>query len=260
MEAYNFLRRCWPFIGPVLGLYGLGKGFGITIEEALQFSQNYLLRANVIWLIVGATAIYVTITGLRHRGTPLTAIHTFIRVKYEDKKGRKVTVERRQELRANRDDVTGYIRQYWCDGGKIPENMIECTIDHCKPGDQRTQFDHGKNGLEVLHRFPAIPRGLLGLRTVTRTERVLYLDGFTKESESYEVNIPLRYKHHRLTVVIVFPPDRKCPMTACKAVRISAHGVTDLQLLHEDGGFQFEAKRIQGGERFRATWTLPPVA
>ena len=103
--------------------------------------------------------------------------------------------------------------------------------------------------------------GILGLRRVERTEKVVYVDSFKKDEESYDVNIPPRYKHHRLTISINFHQDRQCRVNDCKAIRISAHGVTDIPLAHVNGkpGVRLQATGIVGGETFRVTWKLKPI-
>jgi hypothetical protein len=261
--TYKVLRTGWPYVGPILGLYALITGLGFTIPELWLFIQHSVLRFNVLWLLLAGFLFFTAYTEIRHKGIPLTAVNTEIEVVYEDPLGKRVQVTRTQELRANREDVTGYLRLAWCDGS-LPVELAECSISHATAKDQWMEFDKNQKGTEVIHRFPAIPRDLfrLGTNTVTRTERTIYLDAFPAEEETYEVEIPLHYHHRKLSVALVFHPSRTCAVKNCKAIRINAHGVTDLPLTHVRGGksgVRFDVKGITGGERFRLIWTLPPA-
>lgn len=260
---YKVLRTAWPYVGPILGLYALITGFGLTLPELGQIIRDKFLHLDLLWFVVASFLFFTAYTEIRHRGIPLTAINTDIEVVYEDPLGKRVHVSRTQELRANREDVTGYLRVIWCEGA-LPTESVECSVSHADPKQQSVQFDKGRKGTEVIHRFPAIPRDLfrLGTNTVTRTERTLFVDAFTGEEESYEVGIPLHYHHRKLTVSVIFHPSRNCAVNSCKAIRISAHGVSDLPLTHVSGrhGVRFEAKGIKGGERFRLMWKLAPVS
>ena len=112
--------------------------------------------------------------------------------------------------------------------------------------------------MELMHRFDAIPRKfwVLGTNTVTRTERLLCIDAFRGSTESYEVAIPHHYRHRKLKIAIEHHPDRQFKLADCRAIRISAHGVTDLQPMHEANGCSISVKNVAGGERFRIYWTF----
>lgn len=259
---YKALRTLWPYVGCLLGVYTLVTGLGFTLPELGAAAKEYILRVNVLLLVLAALFFFTAYTEIRHRGIPLTAMDTQIEVVYDDPLGRSVTVSRKQKLRANREDVTGYIRKQWCDG-KLPKESVECSISHAEQATQSIHFDQGPHGVEVIHRFPAIPRDFfrLGTNTVTREDRTTYTDSFTAEEESYEVEIPPHYRHHKLAVSVIFHPSRTCAVKGCQAIRISAHGVSDIPLTLVNGrpGVRFEAKGLSGGERFRVMWKLPPV-
>lgn len=259
MTTYRFLRTLWPYIGPVIGAWSFTKGFGITFSEIWAAMAWFVLNTNVWWLLGGGVCFFLTYTSFRHRGVPLTAVDTEVRLVFEDSTAHHVRIIRTQKLRANREDVTGYLRQLWSDG-TIDQANFECGIDHAT--NTKCEFDRNAKGVEILHRFPAIPRNPFTFftNTVTRTERLLVVDGFPGDEESYQVEIPQHYRHHRLKISLQFDSSRRCALNNVRAIRIGAHGVIDLQPKHAtDGVIEVSARKIRGGERFRVYWTLPPV-
>src|SRR5262245_190436 len=125
MAPYRFLRTYWPYIGPVLGVLSFTQAFRIRLNEIWAASAWFILNTNVWWLLGGTLSFFLTYTSIRHRGVPLTAIDTEIRLLFEDSACHHVRVIRTQKLRANREDVTGYVRQLWSDG-TIDQSNFEC--------------------------------------------------------------------------------------------------------------------------------------
>jgi hypothetical protein len=258
---YRLLRTTWPYIGPLLGLYSVLNGVGVTIPEALQLGATHILRLNLLWFVAASFFFFTAFIEIRHRGKPLTALETRVRLAYADPEGREVHVTRTQTLRANREDVTGYIRKAWAEG-EISKTDVECTISHNpSKGQEQVECSWSPGGVEIIHRFPPIPMDplRLGTNTVQRTDNVVYKNSFMGRDEWYEIEIPVHYQHHRLSVTIAFHPKRTCGVRDCKAIRISAHGVTPLTVMHTDetNAVCVNAKGVVGGERFRIYWTFP---
>lgn len=258
---YRFLRIGWPYIGSLIGVYSLGKGLGVSVGQALVATGNFVAQTNALWFALSLVCFFLVYTSLRHRGIPLTIVRTKVEVTFESADGRLARVTRTQKLRANREDVTGYFKQMWCDG-KLRADSLECSISHCDQHHQSFQVEPSGTGWELVHTFDPIPQNvfLLNLNTVTRTERLVMEDAFLADEESYEIVIPQPYRHRHIELVINFHQDRPCLMTACRGTRISAHGVLQLPLLSEGPrGVKIVASNAYPGERFKIVWKWPRV-
>lgn len=264
-DVYKLIQVVWPYVGPPLGFLALLGGLRLGIADLPLKAVQYVAHVNVGWLLFAGFCFFTTYTSFRHRGIPLTAVSTDIELVMESPSGDRVRVNRTERLRANRDDVTGYIKKMWSEGDINPSDVI-CSVDHCEADKQMKYAEVDARGLELIHRFPAIPRNILVLNTntISRSETLVYTNAFTKDEESYEINMPPRYRHKRLKLTILFHRDRQCRLEDCKAIRINAHSVIDVPLAHVPAtqggsGVRMTIRHVHEGDRYRIYWKYPLV-
>lgn len=266
--SYKFLRSLWPFVGPVFGIISLGFLVDFSIGDVVllyKFLSPHILTLKPFLILLTGLFVFFSYVEFRHKNTPLTVLHTDIALTLETPNGDRARLVRTQKIRVNRDGVTGYHRVLKTNGRILKEN-IQCHINHCPENQQNCHFDGDEQQWDFTHRFPEIPRKLymLGLNTVTRTEDVLILGGFTNNEEFYDMAIPNRYLHRTMTVRIFFHPERAPNFNQCKAICISQNGIVDVDLdpvpevAGAAGGVKLD---ISGnpGDRFRISWEYPPT-
>jgi hypothetical protein len=182
----------------------IGRVFEIQVGDVLMAAGAvlpYITGAKIGWFLLSAFFAYVEI---RHRHIPLTAVSTDIELMLESPSGDRATITRTQKLRANHENVTGFIRKI-VSTGTVPKDQVEFSISHCAANRQKKEFDGTPSKWEVIHRFDPIPRNLLllGMNTVKRTESVRIYDGFCSADESYEIEVPAMYRHDRIQMMIL---------------------------------------------------------
>jgi hypothetical protein len=269
MTVYHLLRRVWPYMGPVVGFLGLGMWLEVSTADVISALRDfgpYVLSLRVTWLLVSAASFFFAYVEIRHRGIPLTAVKTEIEVLLTSPDGRSATVKRKQKLRANHENVTGYHR--WAkSSGQIPKEGIHCSIDHCGQDKQFLDIDGDPSSWEIIHRFDRIPKHWwkAGLNTVVREDWMLVENSFHQDTESYEFGIPERYRYNEVSITIFFHPQRVPIASDCSAIWISDNGVTDLPLLqvppNPNGhpGIRLKVKKPRRGDKFRVVWKYPQI-
>lgn len=262
--AYAFLRRVWPYVGPILGLWGLGKSINYSLADvwtAGEITAPHLLNLRIPYLLLAAVCLFFAYFQFRHRHTPITVLSTDVIVYMESETGDRVKVHRTQRLRPNREDVTGYKGVFWvAPPGKIPKSSIRCHINHCSATSQGIITEGNENRWEIIHHFPPIP-WWLGFKAVTRTDQAEELDAFTNPTESYSFAVPEAYRHRQITITIFFHPNRICTIDSCRAVHLTSNGMVDLHLtdIFENGhnGVRLTVGRAAPGDTYKIFWTYP---
>lgn len=266
LKFYRFIREGWGYIGPFIGLWGLAGIFNYSLSDIwhkLIAVAPLIFSVNIVYLVIVIFAVYSTSLHILHRKVPITILSTHVDVFLESPRGDKARLCRTQTLRANREDVTGYQYSVWVTPpGKIPKNSIECSIDHCTPGDQEKYFDGNESRWQVLHSFPPLPWHF-GFKKIKRTDTFEMIDAYTKDEESFSFGRLDAYRHEQIIISIYFHPSRVCLVANCRAMRVNANGVVKLPLTQvSDGGrlgVQLNTPKARPGDTFKITWKYPPL-
>lgn len=274
MLIYQRFSLFWRTIGPLFGLYTLANFLDLsihTIQTTLIPLIPPMTLGNIFWFFVTVFVFFFTYVEYRHKNIPLTILNTSINLELLSSNGDHAIMTRSQVIRANQENITGFHRTMRVDSPEqIPHQDITCYIDHCDASEQSIVFKSSQNdgsSVELTHRFKQpIPRYLsrLGLNTVTRSEKVTIKNAYTKKEEYFTLFIPAEpphYRHKKITLRILFHPNRLCGLENCQAVRISHNGVIDQSLkpvfLENKHGVELEVKKPLPGDRYRITWRYP---
>jgi hypothetical protein len=271
-QFYKFLRLSFQYgAGIPLAFWALALAFDVGLAKIKIFVlliAPYVLTLPTLFIGLAALLFWFTYVEIRHRHTPLTVVSGEVTLTLATPKGDDATLTRKQRIRANREDVTGYQRNFAVDPpGQIPFKEIAFDIGHCDAKDQRKVVIAQAPDLsrwELMHSFDVpIPRNLfmLGLNTVERTETIVQRNAYTRDEESFEMRIPDHYRVKRFNISVHFHPERVCQITDCQAFVISANGVIKLLLNHiPPHGIMLKIRRPSPGERYRIIWKYPPMS
>ena len=269
MRPYRAWRWAWQYLGPVFGLFSVSRVVDLTFQDAAVAGAAiaYLLMSQkVIWVVLAAAAFFFSLVEWLHKNTPLTIASTHMELFIESPDGRDARVVRTQEIRPNREDVTGYQAKFWADpavdNASIPEDSIKMHVDHCLPNEQDHMIVSGtEKRWEVIHRFKPIPMPFykLGLNKVRRVERYRFLNSYSGEVEWYDALVLNMYRYKKLQLTVYFHNTNPCPIEKCKGYWIARHGVVELnvgQIVGENGrlGVRLTIDRPVRGDTYRILW------
>jgi hypothetical protein len=268
-SLYGLISRVWPFVGPILGLGTAAYALDLGIDELKRlalFISPYVLNTRRLWLILAILFLYFAYVEFRHRHNPLAVLSLDLELRLDKPDGSRATLMRTQRIRAYHDNVTGFHRMVTADSpGKIPRDQIRFDISHetDEKKKERPYFQGDETRWEFIHRFSPIPRNplVLGLNTVERTETIVFVDSYMRPEEHLTLIIPEYYPHKRVSITILFHPERVCRLEDCEALRIHANGVTKIPLRDvPPNGVRLTVRNPIAGERFKITWKYPPIA
>lgn len=272
---YRGLRWLMPRLSPVLGLISLSKLLDLTLAEvvaATAVTASYLYGWKVLWLVILLAAAYTTYFSIRHKDIPLTILATDVDIYLDDPSGSEARVVRRQTLRPNREDVTGFHRKFWPDKinpkARIPRESIRMDIGHCA---NELMIEGTPRGWEVIQKFEPIPMNLLNfipvyhkaLNTTERGDQIRILDSFTNDQEQYDFLVPAMYSHIEVKIRVWFHRENCPDVSDCQASRMSKHGIIPLKLrpISNDParltGVELSLKKPVPGDTYRVRWKYP---
>ena len=267
-DLYRLMRTVWPYVGSVLGIVGLAYAFDVRTVEFAQLLRLFSeATERPLFLVLALLAFYFTWVEIRHRNIPLTVTRRDIELRLKTPSGDEAILSREQHVRANHENVTGYLRDVSGDGLVLAE-QIECQSDHCTTAKQNIfVLEKTPSRVVFMHRFSEpLPRKLhmLGLNTTKRTETITQLNAYTKPSEHFTVFVPDHYRAKRITISIFFHRDRACRLEDCSAMRVRADGITELRLdrINDDGngaGIRLNIRKPVPREEYRILWKYPLV-
>jgi hypothetical protein len=268
MATFHYLLRMfWTYVGPVLGVYGLARALEVhvTLTDIAATRAFQALTTHPILSALGSLILYFAYVEIRHRRVPITVTSLNIELAMKSESGDEAVLTRRQEILANHENVTGYLRSISGDG-TIPWDAVECQSDHCPSARQaKLVIDKSDNRVEFIHRFDPIPRRILWPKKIIRTETIIQRYSYTKPKETFTLTVPAHYRARRVTITIFFHANRACRHNDCEAMKIRADGATELPLEHVPAshgngpGVRLTIRRPKPGERYLIGWTYPPV-
>lgn len=223
-----------------------------------------VVQEHPIRLFFGMILTWAAVSHFYYRKTPITVLENHIDIHYETPDGRRVRIDRKQRIRANRPGVNGYFLTLTVDKGKIPKGSIRADIEHLSPSQSRIRANGDEKRWDVWHIFdepiPRTPFKIRNRHVVERTMSYLCLDAFTDSEEWYRINLQEgRYPHARLTLSLHFHPGR--PPKSCTASKIVAHGVLPMPVQLTPGGAQTGDRytlsvRRAAKKDFEVRWTF----
>jgi hypothetical protein len=266
-DTYKLIRQMMPIVGPVLTVLALGRVFDITVGDvasAVRGLWPYVRVAKIGWLIVAVAFAYFTIVNIRHRGVPLSVVSSDITLVLDTREGDVATLSRVQRIRANREDVTGFMKEMRMSAGSVQPADIQCFVSHTDK--QEIHLRGSPQNRMLIHEFDAIPRNLLrfGRNTIERKEIITARNAFMGTDEYISETVRPEYRHGRLRMRVIFHRERTCNLSDCKAFRISKNGLVRMRLtplepgVHGAGrGVELDIRRPGPGERFEIHWRYP---